>query len=308
MFFVRTDISKYALSTAVTCASVDSDTPGIFGTQSKYYGDVQRERQRWLVERAEELRSSTDKSNDVDGHGDDKNKTSRSLREDEDMGEATVERHVRRVVDEGAAAGVYGVPEALTGFYGEEEGGQGIGKWERVGGKGGTVNNAGVVRNGTVSKYQRELIGQDEDNSEKEVYEGGWGEPAARSAMGEVVVVFPAPRESDGAMGETNGRRRLFLGSGRRGISKGTLEERIARLEVGAELWGATYVPPIEPTRRQELVDKWSSAGVSAKVVETGDEEPRVDLRSAEWVSALRCEDFCYYMSGLIPSPHISPA
>lgn len=147
-----------------------------------------------------------------------------------------------------------GVPEARTVFYGEGEGGQGIDKWDKVGGKSGTVNNAGVVRNGTVRKYQQELIGKERYDREKEVYDG---EP---TVMGEVVVVFPGPRESAGVMGEASGRRRLFLGGGRREMPKGTLEERIVRLEVGNELWGATYVPPIEPTRRQELVDKWSSA------------------------------------------------
>eukprot|EP00903_Cladosiphon_okamuranus_P008313 g7997.t1 len=38
-------------------------------------------------------------------------------------------------------------------------------------------------------------------------------------------------------------------------------KERIRRLERGAELWGGTYAPPIEPQRRQELIDKWSEAG-----------------------------------------------
>lgn len=220
---------EFALSTAA-CFSVGSIKPGSFGTQSKYYGDVQRERQRWLVERAEELRWPSDRSKDVDSMN--KTTTSRNLRADE---------------------GMSGVP---TGFHGEGEGEgeQGIDKWDKGGEKVGTVNNTGVVRNGTVSKYQRELIGQEGDDRENEVYEG------APKAMGEVVVVFPGPSESAGVKGEANGRRRLLLSGGRRGMPKGTLEERIARLEVGKELWGATYVPPIEPTRRQELVDKWSSA------------------------------------------------
>lgn len=40
-----------------------------------------------------------------------------------------------------------------------------------------------------------------------------------------------------------------------------TAEERIERLELGAELWGATYVPAIEPSRRQALIEKWSPPG-----------------------------------------------
>lgn len=37
-----------------------------------------------------------------------------------------------------------------------------------------------------------------------------------------------------------------------------SMEERVDRIELGARLWNATYVPPIEPGRRLELVDKWS--------------------------------------------------
>lgn len=35
-------------------------------------------------------------------------------------------------------------------------------------------------------------------------------------------------------------------------------EERADRMELGARLWNATYVPPIEPGRRLELIEKWS--------------------------------------------------
>lgn len=40
-----------------------------------------------------------------------------------------------------------------------------------------------------------------------------------------------------------------------------TTEERVKRVELGAELWDATYVPSIEPGRRQELIKKWSPPG-----------------------------------------------
>lgn len=39
------------------------------------------------------------------------------------------------------------------------------------------------------------------------------------------------------------------------------LEERLGRLEMGVELWGATYVPPIAPEEKQRLAKKWTIAG-----------------------------------------------
>lgn len=43
---------------------------------------------------------------------------------------------------------------------------------------------------------------------------------------------------------------------------------RLSLLERGVQLWNATYVPPIEPVRRQELIDKWSG---NAARLETSD-------------------------------------
>ncbi|CAM9366612.1 unnamed protein product [Ectocarpus sp. 12 AP-2014] len=37
-----------------------------------------------------------------------------------------------------------------------------------------------------------------------------------------------------------------------------SVEERVHRMEEGVRLWGGTFVPPVEPTRRLELIDKWS--------------------------------------------------
>ncbi|CAM9765718.1 unnamed protein product, partial [Ectocarpus fasciculatus] len=37
-----------------------------------------------------------------------------------------------------------------------------------------------------------------------------------------------------------------------------SVEERVHRMEQGVRLWGATFVPPVEPARRLELIDKWS--------------------------------------------------
>eukprot|EP00752_Nemacystus_decipiens_P002193 g2087.t1 len=38
------------------------------------------------------------------------------------------------------------------------------------------------------------------------------------------------------------------------------VEERIYRLNTGTRLWEETYVPPIEPARRRDLIDKWTGA------------------------------------------------
>lgn len=38
-----------------------------------------------------------------------------------------------------------------------------------------------------------------------------------------------------------------------------SMDERLHRLEIGEELWGATYVPPIAPERKEELIVKWSA-------------------------------------------------
>eukprot|EP00752_Nemacystus_decipiens_P009859 g8796.t1 len=38
------------------------------------------------------------------------------------------------------------------------------------------------------------------------------------------------------------------------------VEERIFRVNTGARLWEETYVPPIEPARRRELIEKWTGA------------------------------------------------
>ena len=52
-----------------------------------------------------------------------------------------------------------------------------------------------------------------------------------------------------------------------------SVEQRASRMEVGAKLWAATYVPPIEPERRQKMIDKWSgnaSSGGKPNQVSSG--------------------------------------
>lgn len=53
-------------------------------------------------------------------------------------------------------------------------------------------------------------------------------------------------------------------------------EERVGRMELGVRLWNATYVPPIEPRRRLELIDKWS--GNAARRANGGGGGDRVSL------------------------------
>lgn len=36
------------------------------------------------------------------------------------------------------------------------------------------------------------------------------------------------------------------------------MAERVRLLEMGVRLWDATYVPPIEPVRRQELINRFT--------------------------------------------------
>ncbi len=59
-----------------------------------------------------------------------------------------------------------------------------------------------------------------------------------------------------------------------RGLGKGAqkmlqagefVAERVRLLEKGAYLWSSTYVPPIEPVRRQTLIDKWSGKAAQGR-------------------------------------------
>ncbi|CAM9558598.1 unnamed protein product [Ectocarpus fasciculatus] len=52
--------------------------------------------------------------------------------------------------------------------------------------------------------------------------------------------------------------------------------ERVWRLKRGAELWPGTYVPPIEPLRRRELIYKWSYGKRPEEAGATGGESGRI--------------------------------
>lgn len=60
------------------------------------------------------------------------------------------------------------------------------------------------------------------------------------------------------------------------GGSDGLVEERVHRMEEGARLWGATFVPPVEPARRLELIDKWSGNARRRRSNTSSSQEVRV--------------------------------
>ena len=70
-------------------------------------------------------------------------------------------------------------------------------------------------------------------------------------------------RKTQDAGGERRSLTLYFRGAARAkdataAASQVEVEDRIERVNTGARLWGETYVPPIEPARRQELIDKWT--------------------------------------------------
>lgn len=71
-------------------------------------------------------------------------------------------------------------------------------------------------------------------------------------------------------------RRRTADAGEERTQSSVSATERVWRLKRGAELWPGTYVPPIEPTRRRELIYKWSYGKRSEEAGATGGESGRI--------------------------------
>ena len=285
---------------------------GDFGARSRYYGEIQSQRQAWLIARAEELRSGTQKTNGADGPGGLGGSKGKNPSSRDPQGVATK----LGVGNDDAAAAAAAAPagarpdgegstavdrEVKAETDGKKEKGDEDGKG---GGENGTVNdknarrprrelsrrNEGGGMGGNeklVAAVPQNRAGPDhagtaeEEEEEIEAKTGG----TQRAANGEVVVVFPAlaetaaPRqrsvqESAERSGSRTGggfageRRLSALGDGKL-PTEATLEERLGRFERGVELWGTTYVPPIEPTRRQELVNKWSAnRGPDDKVVD----------------------------------------
>eukprot|EP00752_Nemacystus_decipiens_P017301 g15498.t1 len=77
---------------------------------------------------------------------------------------------------------------------------------------------------------------------------------------------------ASGGAGDHQNRRPggAALSSSRERVRSGpSAEERAGRMELGARLWNATYVPPIEPQRRLELIDMWT--GNAARREDGGD-------------------------------------
>ncbi|CAB1108096.1 unnamed protein product [Ectocarpus sp. CCAP 1310/34] len=71
-----------------------------------------------------------------------------------------------------------------------------------------------------------------------------------------------------------------------------SVEERVHRMEEGVRLWGGTFVPPVEPTRRLELIDKWSGhAGRGRSKTSNSQEVSSFDYRSSDGGENSRGDD-----------------
>lgn len=111
----------------------------------------------------------------------------------------------------------------------------------------------GFPDGGSVGETQDEFVKQEGADVE------GIG-PSRRSA--------PISRSGSGRAEEIHaehalsveGSTRLLASDGEDGGNEPSMDERVRRMEVGIDLWGATYVPPIDPNRRKYLLEKWSGA------------------------------------------------
>lgn len=137
------------------------------GTHSPHYGEIQRDRQQWLVRRAQEIRNGGSRTGPISG------------------------------VDE---------PEGTEGND--------------------TAAN-GIAAHGSTDNLRRALANQKLRARNHIVRDDDFDG-----------IITPTPKKDAG--------------------DKFSVEERTKRMEIGAELWGATYVPPIDPDRRKKLIEKWS--------------------------------------------------
>lgn len=71
--------------------------------------------------------------------------------------------------------------------------------------------------------------------------------------------VSSVDKNADEVMNEGNGVGQEKEAEGVWQSDAVSMDERLHRLEIGEELWGATYVPPIAPERKEELIVKWSA-------------------------------------------------
>lgn len=126
----------------------------------------------------------------------------------------------------------------------------------------GTKKTAAAVTKSALRKEKREHLPQHPQvsgpGSESDARFGS--ELPTTASSGGIVVAFPP-------LGGTQHKNNAAFFAGDRGIggdevggdtASSMVEERVRRMRIGAELWGATYVPPIEPGRRNDLMEKWS--------------------------------------------------
>lgn len=99
-------------------------------------------------------------------------------------------------------------------------------------------------------------------------------------------VVSEAANMEGGNGGETTSVKEGVLTAGARSFDQEEMEwvggdqtkdealkERIMTLVRGVQLWGATYVPPIEPVRRREMIHDWSGSRSRSSSSRKADQE-----------------------------------
>lgn len=87
---------------------------------------------------------------------------------------------------------------------------------------------------------------------------GGYADGVEEQEGGEGGV-SPVDENTDGVENEGNGVEQEKEAEGVWQSGAESMDKRLHRLEIGKELWGATYVPPIAPERKKELIVKWSA-------------------------------------------------
>ncbi|CAM9880486.1 unnamed protein product [Ectocarpus sp. 12 AP-2014] len=277
------------------------------GWRSPHYGDVQRGHQAWLLQRAEEMRSSE--------------------------GVASVDTHSGGRVEGGtgdtnAAQGNtdgQGEEAGVTGEAGESEGGSPVAVDSegptRAGEAAAAAGGRGLEGRGDAEVfYSRAVVaasatataaggGAETGTRRPRLRRGLRRQGATREVGGEGAQTAPTEEMTPPSEGKkkrvavsaaggtrlargglleddratrtppttTTMRRTTDAGEERAQQSSVAATERVWRLKRGAELWPGTYVPPIEPTRRRELIYKWSyGKGPEESAGVTGGESGRI--------------------------------
>ncbi|CAN0033648.1 unnamed protein product, partial [Ectocarpus sp. 8 AP-2014] len=277
------------------------------GWRSPHYGDIQRGHQAWLLQRAEEMRSSkgvasvdTHSGGRVEGGAGDANaaqgKTDGVTEEAGVAGEAGEgERRSLVAVDSEGSTRAGEAPAAAGGRGLEGRGDAEVFFSRAVVAASATATAAGGGAE-TGTRRPRLRRGLKRQGAAPEA--GGEGAQTAptgattlppegkkkRVAVSEADSTRSASgglREDDRAARTprrtTTKRRTADAGQERAQQSSVAATERVWRLKRGAELWPGTYIPPIEPTRRRELIYKWSyGKGPEEAAGATGGESGRI--------------------------------